>query len=264
MPVVEAVPTVVRDLEQHLLERLGRDHLAARRDDEPFELAEKAARVAVGRNDDRPRVSVVHRLHACVLVDLDARLGCASRETPNEPSRLQDAVGRMEERRRIASCKRRREILTPLGCESGSDERLVLLAQLVALLLVGREAKASRRAQRVARERAERVELVLRPAPNGSSGVGADRIDENRVRRGATSQREATVPPARATRNLARVEQSHRHAGFGERECARAARDPSPDDSDVDLAVEDCRGQRIGRLGEPVRRRLHWQAILEA
>ena len=134
----------------------------------------------------------------------------------------------MEERGGIAPRERRGEILTPLGCEAGADERLVLVSQLDALILVRREAKASRQAQSVTRERAERTELVLGPAPERSRGIGADRIDENRVRGGATSQREATVPSACATRDLSRVEQSHRHAGLSEREGTRAAGDPSP------------------------------------
>ena len=71
VPVVEAVPAVVRDLEQQLRDRLGRDHLAARRDDQALELAEQAARVAVGRDDDRLGVGLLEGADARVLVDLD-------------------------------------------------------------------------------------------------------------------------------------------------------------------------------------------------
>ena len=145
MPVVEAVAAVVRDLEEHLLDRLGRDHLATRRDDEPFELAEETARVAVGRDDDRlpRRASSTDATRVCSWISTPASAARRARRA-DEPRRLQHAVGRMEECRRIAPGERRREILAPLGREAGRDERLVLLAQLVALLLVRREAKAAR------------------------------------------------------------------------------------------------------------------------
>jgi hypothetical protein len=57
-------------------QRLGRDHLAACGDDQALERAEKAARVAVGRDDRQGRFEVVERLDPTVLSDLDARLGC--------------------------------------------------------------------------------------------------------------------------------------------------------------------------------------------
>ena len=56
VPVVEAVPPVVRHLEQALGERLGGDHLPPRRHDQALELAEQAARIAVRRDDDALRV----------------------------------------------------------------------------------------------------------------------------------------------------------------------------------------------------------------
>ena len=98
-------------------------------------------------------------------MDLDSRLGCPACEPAHQSGRLQDAVGRMEERRRIPAGERRREILAPLGGEARVDERVVLIAQLVSLLLVGRKPEAARVAERIARERGERGELRLRPAP---------------------------------------------------------------------------------------------------
>ena len=180
------------------------------------------------------------------------------REAPNEPRRLQDAIGRMEERGGIAPRERRRR-----------GPRATRLRSRRATSASYSSRSSTRSSSSAARRRLP-VERSASPAsapsaPSSSSvqrqraavRVGADRIDENRVRRGAASQREATVPSARAARNLSRVEQPHRHAGLGERERTRAAGDPSPDDGDVDLAVEGGDGQRICRLGEPVRRRLH-------
>ena len=59
LPVVEAVPAVVRAVEDPLGQRLGGDHLAAGRDDQPLDLAQQAARVAVGGDEDEVGVDVV-------------------------------------------------------------------------------------------------------------------------------------------------------------------------------------------------------------
>src|SRR4029079_17916920 len=126
VPVVEPVATVVRDLEEHLLDRLGRDHLATGRDDESLELAEESARVSVSGDHDRVGEDVVERRNARVLVDLDTGPGGTLGDAANELGRLQNAVGRMEERSRIAlqwSC----QLLAPLGREAGRPQRLVLV-----------------------------------------------------------------------------------------------------------------------------------------
>ena len=166
VPVVEAVAPVVRDLEELLLDRLGRDHLAAGGNDESLDVAEKPARVAVGGDDDGLRASLLDRIDPRVLVDLDACLRGTPREPPDEPCGLQDAVRRMEERCRVAAVERWRELLSPFDAEPCIPERLVLLAELVPLLLVRGEAQASGRSEGIARERGERFDLCLGPAPD--------------------------------------------------------------------------------------------------
>src|SRR5262249_53289203 len=48
VPVVETMPAVVRHLEEPLFERLCREDLSARRDDQTLELAKQPARISVG------------------------------------------------------------------------------------------------------------------------------------------------------------------------------------------------------------------------
>ena len=93
--------TVVRDLEQELGERFRSDHLPARRDDQPLELAEEPARVAVGGDDDGLRAGLLERRDTRVLADLDSSARGAGGESPDEPCRLENAVRRMEDGGRI-------------------------------------------------------------------------------------------------------------------------------------------------------------------
>jgi hypothetical protein len=199
-----------------------------------------------------------------VLVDLDTRLGCSAGQPAYEPSRLQDAVGRMEERRRVPAGERTGKVLAPLCDEAGVHECVVLLPQLVALLVVGRKPQASRVAERIAGESGERTQLRLRPAPDRGSRVGADRLDEHGVRGRAAPKREAPVAPTCTTGDLARLEQPDTLTRLGERERTRAARDPATYDRDVHGAVEHHARQRFGRLVEPERHGRHGEAILEA
>ena len=192
-----------------------------------------------------------------MLVDLDACLGGTPREPTDQPRRLEHTVVRMEEGRRVAPCQRGLGVLAPLGGEAGFDERLVLLAELVSLLLVGSQAEAARRAKGVARDVGEHCELLLGPAPERGGRVAADRVCEHRIRCCTAAEREPTVSSTRPTGDLARLEQPDAEAGLREGERARAARDPPADDSHVHAAVELGARQRLGRLVEPVRDRRH-------
>jgi hypothetical protein len=76
VPVVEAVPAVVRDLEQHLLDRLRRDHLATRRDDQALELAEQPTGIAVRWRRPYVRVDLVDRADSvCSWISTPAAAG---------------------------------------------------------------------------------------------------------------------------------------------------------------------------------------------
>ena len=84
-----------------------------------------------------------------MLPDVDAG-GCGSvGEAAYEPCRLQHTVRRVEERRRIA-LERRRETLPPVCGEARGTQRVVLVAQLIALLLVDGEPQAPGPPERVA------------------------------------------------------------------------------------------------------------------
>jgi hypothetical protein len=78
------------------------------------------------------------------------------------------------------------------------------------------------------------------------------------VRHRTAAQGEATIAPARAAGDLARLEQAHLHALLGECERAGAARHPPADDGDVDSRTGSHRaGSRaerelLARVGEPI------------
>ena len=80
-------------------------------------------------------------MDARVLRDVDAGGRGSVGETAYEPCRLQHTVRRMEERRRIA-LERRRETLPPVRGEPRGTQRVVLVAQLIALLGVDGEPQA--------------------------------------------------------------------------------------------------------------------------
>ena len=240
VPVVEAVATVVRHLEEALGDRLRRDHLAARRDDQPLDLAEQAARVAVGADDDGRSAELVERRDARVLANLDARLRSEAGEATHPARGLQHAVGHVAQRSREPALERRLEALDPLGREAGRDERLVLGAQLVALLLVDREPQRADPPKRVAGERLDRVDRALRPRHHRPRAVLADRLRRDVERGGHAAQREAAVAAARALGDPTRVVEPHALAGLGEPERRRAAGDAGADDDDVGLVDADA------------------------
>ena len=264
MPVVEAVPSVVRDLEQHLLERLGRDHLAPRRDDEPFELAEKAARIAVGRNDHRPGVERRPRsARACARgsrrplrrhVARDAeRAGQAAGRRRGDGRARRDSAPRAEERDPHATrlrSRRRRAPRTPLAARPapprpprGED----------CPSSAARHPRASR-AHR-ARPRSSAREQPWRRAP----------IESTRTGYGAAPPRSAK-PPFRPLAPPAISRESNSRTVMPASASASAHEQPVMPPPTTATSTSPSRaadGQRIGRLGEPVRRRLHWQAILD-
>ena len=149
LPVVEAVAPVVRAFEEPLRERLGRDHLAARRDDQPLDLAEQAARVPVRRDQHLLGLDVVERLDAAVLPDLDAGLGGQHGEPPHPAGGLERRVAGVEDRRAKSAVQR---LLDPLGGEAVGAQRLELDRERIPLLVVGGEAQAAGAAEGVARE----------------------------------------------------------------------------------------------------------------
>ena len=94
---------VVRHLEEPLGDRLCRDHLSTCRDDEPFDRAEEAARVAVCTHDHGRAGELLERRDARLLADLDSSTRREDSEPPYESSRLKHPVGNMAERRSEAT-----------------------------------------------------------------------------------------------------------------------------------------------------------------
>src|SRR5262249_40480323 len=123
LPVVEAVASVVRALEQDLVDRLGGHHLPTRRDDEAFERPEQPAGTPVCRAEDVVRLEVVERFDAATLDDRDAARGRLQREPVDELGRLHSSVVGMEDRSREASAD---ETRAPFGPETVADESLEL------------------------------------------------------------------------------------------------------------------------------------------
>ncbi len=187
VPVVEAVAPVVRDLEQPLGHGLRRDHLPPRGDDQPFERTEKPAGISVRGDDDRLRPGLLEGRDARALADLDPGLRRARRKPSHEPRGLKNAVGRVEDRGRMAVRERRRQRIAPLDLEPVRTHRLVLLLELGALLLVHRQPKAADRPKRVSRQVGEVGKCPLGPAPQLARTVTADRLRQHRVRRRAAA-----------------------------------------------------------------------------
>ena len=182
VPVVEAVAAVVRHRKEALGHRLGGDHLAARRDNQPFELAEQAARIAVRRDDDGRRLELTEVVYPRVLAKLRAGVRSRGGEPPHEARRLQHSVRGVEERAREAACQRLRQRVAPLGLEPVLPQGGELLAQLVALLLVGREPQAADAPKGVAAELFHPVDVALGEAPVVGCLLGAEPVARAVVR----------------------------------------------------------------------------------
>ena len=174
-----------------------------------------------------------------MLADLDARRGGALGQPAHQPRRLQDTVWRMEERGRIATGEWRREVLAPLGREARGAERLVLVAELVSLLVVGGKPKAPGTTKGIPCQRSRAPSSSV-SVQRHSAAVRSSPIDfcEHGERRSTPAKREAAVAPARAAGDLARLEEPDSETRLGERERAGAAGYPAADDGNVRRPVE--------------------------
>ena len=159
----------------------------------------------------------------------------------------------MVQRSREPALERRLEALDPLRREPGRDERLVLGAQLVTLLLVDREPKRADPPERIAGERLDRVDRALGPRHHRPRAVLADRLGGDVERGGHAAQRKAAVAAARALCDRTPVVEPDALAGLGEPESRGAAGHAAADDDDLGLVDVDVR-TRWRRLAEPVRR----------
>src|SRR6266508_1356309 len=248
LPVVEAVPAVMRTLEEPLLDRRRGEHLSARRDDQPFEGTQEPARITVGRDDYALRLEPVERRNALPLAKLDACLRCFHRDPAHGESRLQRRVARVKDPGREASCEQRGEPVAPLRLETVFSERVVLAPKLVALVVVGGDAEAAGPPQRVAGAPGQALEGFLGQLPVLSRALGAHPHTRLVVRRRSATEGEAAVAPARAARYLARVVDADVQPGTRQRQRTRAAGHACADDLDVGPVDSHLRqGQRLFR-----------------
>jgi hypothetical protein len=234
LPVVVAVPRVVRADEQAPLQRLGDEYLAARRPDCRVELRHQPFGVAVGRDHEVVGLERVERLDPLVLAELGARVECSRRQTPDPARRLKRPIRRMEDRAVEAPGEGLGELATPLDRKAVRAQRLVLGFELRSFSGIRGQAKAARPSKGVAGQLLEPVEVALRERPEGL-GLPCPQPSARHVICGCTTaQGEATVAPARATRDLAGFNEAHALAGLGEPESARTASHAAADDRHVD------------------------------
>ena len=204
LPVVEAVPAVVRAVEEPFGERLGGDHLAARGHDQPLELAEEAARVAVGRDEHVLGLEPVERLDAAVLADLDAGLGGAARQAV-APSARAGARHRRDGRSPRGSGRR----AAPRSTRRRSRPRGAPRTRRRARRAPRRRRRGGGCPSAAARRRPEprAGRAPARSAATAGRWLAADRLDRDVVRaprrRGARSRRSAR---SRRRRSRARRE----------------------------------------------------------
>ena len=190
-----------------------------------------------------------------MLANLHPGLRGEGGEATHPAGGLEHPVGRVAQRSREPALERRLEALDPLRREPGGDERLVLGAQLVALLLVDREPKRADPPKRIAGERLDRVDRALRPGHHCPRALLADRLCGDIERGGHAAQCKATIPAARPLRHRTPVVEPNALTGFGEPEGRRAARYTGADDNDLGLVDVDVRRDAAepDELAEPVR-----------
>ena len=250
VPVVEAVPSVVGDLEQHLRDRLGRDHLATSRE----RSGPRARRE--GRSDSRrsrtTTVSAPRAIHR-------GQGGCAhgSRRRPrprgraspaHQPRRLEDAVRRVEERGRIAALERRAAVHRATPLRNPHPRRASYSSRSSSR---SSSSAASRRPpsdERRPGHRRERGELGLGPTPDGQPSAHRRSSPEHGVGRCAARSAKPPLrplaPPATSRASRSRTRESR----LGERQGTGTARDATSDHRHVRGAVELRNWTRLGGL----------------
>jgi hypothetical protein len=143
LPVVVAVPGVVRAGEQEPLQRLGHEHLAAGGNDGRVELGEQALRVPIRREHDVVGLEFVDRVDAVVLAQLGAGLGGSLGQPAHPAGRLKRSIGRMEDRAVEPAARRVRQLGAPFGRVAVLAEGLVLGLELGPFGGIGSQAEAS-------------------------------------------------------------------------------------------------------------------------
>ena len=113
LPVVEALPRIVRAVVEDAVERLARDHLPAGRPDQIGELGDEAVPVAVGRDEDAVGVERFDVLDEVVLADLRAGRRRERGEATDEARGLDRAVVWMKDRPAEAAGRAAGDVVEP-------------------------------------------------------------------------------------------------------------------------------------------------------
>ena len=255
VPVVVAVATVVRDLEEALGNGLCRDHLSTRRDDQPLDRPEQAARVPVGADDDGGAAELVERRRraSCSRISTPASAAsAASRRTQRAGWRTPSGTWRSAAVKRPASGGSKWSIHS--AAKPAADEGLVLGAQLVPLLVVDRDPQRADAPERVAGERLDRVDRALGPGHQLAGARLADRLGRDVERGRHAAEREASVAAARALGDPAARRRDARACPPAASRSAAAQPVTPPPTTTTSGSSTRCLRERRRRLAEPVGR----------
>ena len=249
LPVVEAVPAVVRAVEDPL-RRAARWRSSARGSGRSAPRSRPAGRSG-SRRWRRGQVGVdasSESTRLCSLISTPASAArTARRRTQRAGCSAASAGWKIAARKRPAAGSSIHSAANP-SARSG----LVLDRELVALLVVGGEPEAAGPAGGIAGEPDEPVERLLGLPPVVAGRVAADRLDGDVVGRRAAAEGEAAVPAACPAGDLAGVVQADLQAGLGEPSAAAQPVTPPPTTTRRERPSRRRCGNRRRRLVEPV------------
>src|SRR5207237_8212590 len=131
-----------------------------------------------------------------------ARLGCASRESPDPAGRVDRPVVGVPHPAVEPARERPRKLVEPLGLEAVRTKRLEFRPDLLPLLGVGRDSEAADAPEGIAGERPHAIDVTLRQQPEVARAFRSELAPRDVVRHRAAPEREAAVATARAGRDL--------------------------------------------------------------
>ncbi len=221
MPVVETAAGIVRPLVPAFRQRLGDQHLTARRADDTGELGQEPRREPIPCHDDDVGSELVDA-DRLALAHVGPCRRCVRGETPDPARGLERPVGRVVDRAGVERVERRSQSIDPFDGEPVLLQRIVLAPQRLALRLVDGKPQAADAPECVARELGQPVERPLGELHQPPGVLCTQQTAGLVVRRRRAAQRESTVAAAGAARDLARLVEPDAHTALGEGQSARA------------------------------------------
>src|SRR4051812_31819231 len=150
----------------------------------------------------------------------------------------------MEDRARKQPAERFIQLLTPLDREAVLSQCLVLGLELGSLVRVCGQAQAAGPPEGVARQLGKPIEVVLRQPPERLGSVVPEFLPCDVVGWSATAESEASVTPARAACDFARLVDANAQPRLCEHTRARATGDAAAHDGHVDPSLASARRRR--------------------